>query len=166
MTTESAADAVNALPDSLVASAVEELFQQVFADRPDNELATVKMEGVQELDNIFAKGPEGLEKGLPPKEGIELGRAILSGYATDEALHPLVEQACSKVAEEAATQAPAGMGTLLAAGVVVNLTYLIMTTNVSIQKGKDGKVTWSVSRRAAKPEFVQGVIARLIALVA
>lgn len=152
---------VEALPSSLIALAVDDLFQRVFSSAPVDEISAL-MTGVAPLDALRKRGDDELAKSLSQADSVELGRALLMSYAEDAALAPLVEQACDHALAKSKNDLV--VGTLLTVGLVTNLTYLIMATSVTVKKGADGKLTWKVEKRASPPDFISGVLKKLISL--
>ena len=152
---------VEALPNSLVALAVDELFQRVFESVPADEV-DAKMKGVAPLDALLAGGEAPLEKRLSQGDSLELGRALLACYADDPAMAVLVEEACDRAVEQNKNKMV--VGTLLTVGLVTNLTYLIMATSVTVKKGADGKLSWRVEKRASPPEFMSAILKKLMSL--
>ena len=73
---------------------------------------------------------------------------VVSRLIQDPSLSPLVESAWKRV--ESADDLVVDV--ILALGLVVNLTLLVATTAVRVQKGKDGKKTWSLTKKTAEPE--------------
>lgn len=149
---------IHALPDSHIAAVAEQFFQKVFAILPSEEI-DLTMEGILPLDAIRAQGDAALDKTLPQAASVEIGRALLLGCASEATLAPLLAEACDAAANQ--LRGKMVIGTVLAVGVVVNLTYLIMTCEVNVKRGTDGKVTWSVTKRASPPEFVANILTKL-----
>jgi hypothetical protein len=54
---------------------------------------------------------------------------------------------------------------IVAVGLIANLTLFVATTTGMVQKGADGKITWSFGKKEAGPELVQKVIDPLVKLV-
>lgn len=152
---------VEALPNSLVALAVDELFQRVFSTVPADDV-DARMKGVPQLDALLAGDEAALDKRFTQGDSLELGRALLASYADDPALSVLVEEACDRAIEQ--NKDKMVIGTLLTVGLVANLTYLIMATSVTVTKRADGQLSWRVEKRSSPPEFMSGILNKLISL--
>ncbi len=148
---------VHGLSDSQVVEVVKELFNAVYAEVPYNEVRS-NAEAVAEVDPLISLDHEALKHELSATESARLGRLVLEQYARDPELAPFVQQAWDKVQNSDDMV----VGVILALGLVINLTLLVATTEVQVQKGADGKITWKISKKQAEPELVSAVINPLV----
>lgn len=146
-------DIVHSLSDSQVVEVVKELFNAVYTQVPYNEVRN-NSEAVAEVDPLVSLDNEALKYELSATESARLGRLVLEQYARDPELAPFVQQAWDKVQNSDNLV----VGVILALGLVVNLTLLVATTEVQVQKGADGTTTWKLVKREAKPELVEAVV--------
>ena len=48
--------------------------------------------------------------------------------------------------------------TVVAVGLLANLALLIATTEFNVERGADGELEWSLTKRQASPELVKAVV--------
>lgn len=153
-------DIVHSLSDSQVVEVVKELFNAVYTQVPYNEVRKIS-EAVAEVDPLVSLDNEALKYELSATESARLGRLVLEQYARDSELTPFVQQAWDKVQNSDNLI----VVEILALGLVVNLTLLVATTEVQVQKGADGTITWKLVKREAKPELVEAVVTPVVQAV-
>ena len=57
------------------------------------------------------------------------------------------------------------IGTLLVASALINLTYLVMATDVEMSQDAQGNRTWSVKKRTAPPELITKLVGLVVDIV-
>ena len=153
-------DIVQGLSDSEIVEVVKELFNTVYTEVPYNEVRN-NSEAVAEVDPLVSLDTEALKHELSATESARLGRLVLEQYARDPELAPFVQQAWDKVQNSDNLV----VGMILAVGLVVNLTLLVATTEVEVQKGADGTITWRVVKKEATPELIDAVVKPVVQAV-
>ena len=148
---------VRELPDSQVVEVAKELFRRVYVEIPYDEVSR-NFGAVMAVEPLVPLDEATLRRDLSAEDSARLGRLLLEQYAGDPALEPLVQQAVDKV------QGSDNMvvDVILAVGLVVNLTLLIATTKVKVEKGPDGELKWQVTKGEASPELVKAVVEPVI----
>ena len=144
---------VQDLSDEQVIEVTKALFNNVYTEVPYDDVLS-NSEGVAELDSLKALDAGALKQDLSTAESAHFGRLVLAEFATEPELETLVRQAIDDVHKSDDLV----IGTILAVGMVVNLTLLIATTSVVVQQDADGNTTWKVVKKTAKPELVSSVI--------
>jgi hypothetical protein len=144
---------IEGLSDEQVIEVTKELFNSVYTEVPYDEVIS-NSDGVTELGPLMALDAGDLKRDLSASESAHFGRLVLAEFATDPELETLVRQAVDNVQ----TSDDLVIGTILAVGMVVNLTLLIATTSVKVEKDADGKTTWKLVKKNANPELVTSVI--------
>lgn len=146
-------ETVQGLSDSEVVEVAQELFNEVFSELPYDEVRK-NSEATPEVNSLVSADEDALKHELTRAESAHLGRLVLEQYARDPELEPFVQQAVAKVQRSDKLI----VDVILALGLVVSLTLLVATTKVQVQKGADGKTTWKIDKREAKPELVKAVV--------
>ena len=143
---------VNKLSDSESVMAAQELFDTVFTEIDYDAMVKNSTE-FPELQDILKIDDSKLESDLSASESIQLSRIVLQNFAANPGLAPAVTDACEKVKK----QDDLFVGAILAFGLVVNLTLLIASTSVSIEKGPDG-VIWKIEKAKSTQEVIKATI--------
>jgi hypothetical protein len=148
---------VHDLSDSQVVEAVKELFNIVYTRVPYKQIKD-NSEAVAEVAQLASLDDEVMKHELSAVDSARFGRLVLEQYARDPELAPFVEQAWDK------TQGSDNLiiDVILALGLVVNLTLLVATTRVQVQRGTDGKTSWTLGKKEAEPELVRAVVNPLV----
>jgi hypothetical protein len=150
---------VRSMSDTAVVEVVKELFEIVYSevsydDVKDTSASVPKLKPLASLDE------DALQSDLTAAESAKLSRALLEQFAADPNLSPLIEQAWNRVLRSDNMI----VEVIVAVGLIANLTLFVATTGM-VQKGADGKITWSFGKKEAGPELVQKVIDPLVKLV-
>jgi len=119
----------------------------------------VQLLAILKTSLIVSKGDDLLEAEVRMPEGIEIGRSLLVEFAGTPNLVPFVEKACAEAKKKMETRMV--IPGLVEFGTFVMLSYLIMSSSVSVQKGADGKTTWKFGKKASSPEFVKAFLTKL-----
>lgn len=151
---------IQGLSDPQVVEVTKELFNNVYTQVPYDEVRS-NSEGVAEVEPLVSLNTESLEQQMSAAESARFGRLVLEEYASNAELEPFVQQAVEKVQ----SSDDLIVGTLLAVGLIVNLTLLVATTSVKVKKEANGNITWVVGKKTAGPKLVEAVI-NLLAKVA
>ena len=151
---------VGELSDSQVVQVVKELFNTVYTHVPYSQVRN-NSEGVVEVGRLTALDHEAMKQELSTSDSARFGRLVLEQYARDPDLAPFVQQAWDKVSGSDNLI----IDVILTLGLLVNLTLLVATTKVKLQKGRDGKTTWVFEKQKAEPELVNAVIKPVSELV-
>ena len=150
-------DIVHDLSDSEVVAVARQLFNEVYTHVPYNEVrgnanAVAELDPLVSLDNMKLKGA------LSVNESVYLGRLLLEQYAHDPVLAPLVQESLEKTKKSDNLY----VDLILTLGLVVNLTLLVVTTEVSVKKESDGKITWKFAKKKAEPDLVKAVVGPVV----
>jgi hypothetical protein len=148
-----ALDAVRSLRDVEIARVMERLYGSVFSAVPYDDLVRASEES-PEVGGLVGLGRETLARELSPEDSARLGRSVLLAYAQDPALAPVVQQAVDEVRKSDELV----IGVLLTAALVVNLTLLVATTRVEIERDENGKTRWKIVKKEASKELLEAVV--------
>ncbi len=148
---------VHDLSDSQVVEVVKELFNIVYTHVPYKQIKD-NSEAVAEVAQLASLDAEVMKHELSAVDSARFGRLVLEQYARDPELAPFVEQAWDKI------QGSDNLiiDVILALGLVVNLTLLVATTKVQVQKGTDGKTSWTFGKKEAEEGLVRAVVNPLV----
>jgi hypothetical protein len=144
---------IEGLSDQQVVEVTQELFNVVYTQVPFDVVRN-NSEGVAEVDSFVSLKAEHLKQEVSAAEAAHFGRLVLHEYASNPELAPFVQQALEKVENSDDLI----VGTLLAVGIIVNLTLLVATTSVTAKKDANGNVTWDLGKKAAEGELVGKII--------
>src|SRR6267142_4852289 len=139
---------VRKLSDAEVAALATEVFNIVYTEIPYSEIRS-NSESVAEVGSLVSLDSGALKASLPTAESARLGRIVLEQYAADPKLAPIVQEAWERM-QKKANKLPI-IEAALTLGLLVNLTLLLATTEVHVQK-KGGKITWTVRKKKAEPK--------------
>ena len=144
---------VQDLSDSQVVEVVKELFNIVYTHVPYKQIRD-NSEGVLAVSQLASLDDEAMKRELSAVDSAHFGRLVLQQYASDPELAPFVEEAWDRI------QGSDNLiiDVILALGLVVNLTLLVATTKVQLQKATDGKITWKIAKKIAELELVKAVV--------
>ena len=151
---------VQGLSDSEVAEVSKELFKAVYAKVPYKDVRN-NAEAAAELAPLLSLDDDALKRDLSSEASARFGRLILEQYALDSELAPFVQEAWEKVQKSDNLV----VGVVLAVGLVVNLTLLVATTELKVEKGADGKTTWKLVKKKVKPELMKVVLEPVVEAV-
>jgi hypothetical protein len=144
---------IESLSDEQVIEVTKGLFNCVYTEIAYDEVVS-NSDGVAELGPLMALDAGDLKRDLSASDSARFGRLVLAEFASDRELETLVRQAVDAVQGSDDLV----IGTILAVGMIVNLTLLIATTSVKVQKDADGNITWQVGKKTANSELVTSVI--------
>ncbi len=144
---------IQSLSNSQVVEVTKELFNNIYTQIPYDQVRN-NTEGVAEVSPLVSLNAESLNQDIPAAESARFGRLVLEEYASDPELEPFVQQALEKVQSSDNLV----VGTLLAVGIVVNLTLLVATTSAKVKKDANGNITWEVGKKTAGPKLVEAVV--------
>ncbi len=102
--------------------------------------------GLKELQNLQ---PDQKKMDLPPQKSIKIARDLLSYFAQDEALGPILETLWEKYKNESDELF---IGAVLASGFVAGMILLAATTEI---EGKIGNIKFK--KKVASPEIVEAL---------
>lgn len=144
---------IRELSDAQVIAATSELYSRVFTEVPGSEVRNnaTNDSGVAFLLKVDRTT---LRKELSTDNSARLGRQLLELYACDKTLEPFVYQAIMEVRNSDNMILPE----MLIIGAVINLTMLMATTEIKIEKRADGKLVWQFTKKQAPPDLVKGII--------
>lgn len=151
---------VRGLPDNRVAPVLKEVFNTVFSEVP-YEPVLAHAQATPELAELTSMTPEQATLRIPGTEAAGVGRELLAAMAEVPALEGFVARACDRV-EASDTMF---VGTMLVVSALVNLTYLLMATDIQVEQDADGKRTWSVKKPSSPPELIGKVVRQIVGLV-
>lgn len=150
---EDTLERVRNLSDVEIVQVARTLFTDLFANIAYDQVRSTARD-LADLDPLVALTPDALQRELSAADSAELGRLVVEHCAQSPELEPAVREACDKVS----SSDDMVVGVLLAVGLVVNLTLLVATTEVSIEQGGDGKRSWKVKKRTAPPSWIKAII--------
>jgi hypothetical protein len=150
-------DAVRQLPDSQVVGTAKEFFNRVYSKVSYDELRA-NFDSVPQVKPLAQLDNAELRRELPADESIRLARLVLEVSAGDPALGPLVAESIDDVRRSDHLV----VDVILALGLLVNLTLLLATTRVKMEKGADGKIVWRIVKESASPEILNSIVAPVV----
>jgi hypothetical protein len=150
---ETALELVPKLSDAQLVQVARELFNIVYSHLPYNQVKN-NFEGQPEVERLASLDQEMLKQELPTGDSARLGRLVLEQYAHNPSLAPFVLEAWDKVRSSDKLV----VDVILALGLLVNLTLLVTTTKVQVQKDANGHISWVAIKEFANPGQLKAVI--------
>lgn len=151
---------IEKLPENQVAPVLEDVYDSIFRVVPyDDVLASAQ--AMDELAGLTAIAPEASNVRIPGKDVAAVGRDLLGALARDEATEPFVAEACDRAEADDSLF----VGTMIVAGAVVNLTYLVMATDIKVTRDEDGKVKLSAKKKASAPDFIGTMVGNVLSVL-
>lgn len=154
---QSTLELIDSLSDSEVVRVAKELFGVVYTQVPYSHVRD-NSPGVPEIDLLSSLNRETMKQELSPMDSARFGRLLLEQFARDPGLAPLVQQACEKV--HASDNLILDL--VLTVGVIANLTLLVATTKVKVQKESDGKTTVLIDKGRAGTGELKAVLETIV----
>ena len=151
---------VQALTDHHVAPVLDEVFNTVFKQVP-YEAVLASAEDSPELAALTELTVDDRKVRLPGSEVTEVGRELLIAMAEVPALEGFVEDACDRVE----SSDKMFIGTMIVTSALINLTYLVMATDVEVSQDAQGNKTWSVVKRTSPPEFIAKMVGHIVGII-
>jgi hypothetical protein len=152
-------EVVRRLSDDQVAQVVRALFNQVYTKIPFDQVRA-NCASAPAVASLADLGAGVLGRKLEAADSVRLGRVLLEQFAGDPNLAPFVDEAWSEVGNSDDLV----VETLLALGLVVNLTLLIVTTKVTVERDQKGRLTWRIEKRTADAKLVKSIVGPLTKL--
>ena len=151
---------VLALPDNHVAPVMDDVFNRVFEKVP-YEAVLASAENTPELAALTRLTAAESSIRLPGMEVTEVGRELLVAMAETPALAGFVAASLNRI-EDSDTMV---IGTLLVASALINLTYLVMATDVEMSQDAQGNRTWSVKKPTSPPELITKIVGLVAGII-
>lgn len=151
---------VQALTDNQVAPVLDDVFNTVFKQVP-YEAVLASAEETPELTALTELTADERKARLPGSEVTEVGRELLVAMAEAPALEGFVADSCDRV--EASDKM--FIGTMIVTSALINLTYLVMATDVEVSQDAQGNKTWSVVKRASPPELIGKMVGHIVGII-
>jgi hypothetical protein len=149
----SAVDDVRSLSNTEVVQVAEALFDTIYAEVSHDAVIEYSSDA-PEVSSLVTLAPETLQRELSADDSAALARNMLLAYAEDPNLAPVVQRTIAEVRDSDDLV----VGVLLTLGLIVNLTLLVVSTSIEIEKDKRGKVTWKIKKRNIKPDTIRAVV--------
>ena len=151
---------VQALTDDRVAPVLDDVFNTVFKQVP-YAAVLASAEATPELAALTQLTADERRMRLPGSEVTEVGRELLIAMAEAPALEGFIADSLDRV--EASHEM--FISTLLVASALINLTYLVMATDVEVSQDAQGNRTWSAKKAASPPEFITKIVGHIVGLI-
>ena len=151
---------VQGLAENRLAVVVSDVFDKLFDDLPYAEVQTAAA-STPELAALTSLTTDQRRVQVPGAEVADVSRALLVELAGVDTLAPYVEDACDRAEQSDKLF----IGAAVTLGALVNLTYVVMATDVKVSRDADGNTTWSVKKKASAPEFIKDVLTMLAKVV-
>lgn len=100
--------------------------------------------------------PEMKKRNLDPKTSVELARHVLMAVAQDKALGPILVQAWDEIREDDSLF----IETIVAVGLIVNLTLFMATSKMELRFGKQ-----AITKEMASPDLLTALLSPVKDLV-
>jgi hypothetical protein len=157
---QSALELVNGLSDSQVVEVTKELFKTLYTNLPYKQVKQ-NWESVADVAPLAALETENLKKDLSAADSARLSRLLLERFACDSDLSALVLQSWETVRNSDNLI----VDVIISIGLIVNLTLMIATTKVKLQKSANGGFEWSISKAHASKELIAAIVEPLAKIV-
>ena len=144
---------VNKLSDTETVMAAKEFYETAF-DKIDFKDVKENSAGFSDLQDLLNIDKSKRKVQMSPSDTIELSRMILQIFAADTGYAPAIKEICENVKNRDDLL----IGAVVAVGLIVNLTLLLASTSIIIEKDSEGKVTWKIEKSKSPIEAVKAAI--------
>ncbi len=139
---QAAQDIIASLSDVEATTLINELYQKVYTAVPFEAMRQGLVSGQAEVETLKSLDPKISQKTFTAQESVLLCRHLLTSFAQDDQLAPLLVNTW----EEIKTDDKMMVETILAVGLVVNVTLFMATSEIEY---RDGKLTFIKSKADA-----------------